>query len=434
MSSATIATRDKYDAACDLLAQGENNEAALILKDIVHQEPAAYPLLCEAYMKMNQQDISGELMEKAIEHDPEFGGKVIENTTRIYGEGNLAQSARLLDLLLKCDEKNHKAWNDLGVVRFELKEFDESKRALKRALELRANYGEAILNLTVLYMTTDRHGPAVSTAAAACDDGCEAAPELLRQLADLIETAAKQVSDRLRQRADRIELIEEAGKIKWFHTIDLGGGVVTKGRQASPAKLPAYGIPDDLTGKSVLDIGAWDGFNSFEVERRGASRVLATDYYCWGGPGWGTQDGFNLARRAFGSKVEDMEIDVMDLCPEKVGAFDLVLYLGVLYHMRYPMEALERVFSVTGDMMILETHVDMLYVERPAAAFYPGSELANDPTNWWGPNPAAVIGMLKAVGYSRVEEFSLVKMPVRMVKGDHDEEIHQGRLVVHAWR
>ena len=73
---------------------------------------------------------------------------------------------------------------------------------------------------------------------------------------------------------------------------------------------------------TVLDIGAWDGFFSFECERRGASRVVAADYYSWHDAGWGTKAGFQLAREALQSRVEDVDIDVMDLSPERIGTFD----------------------------------------------------------------------------------------------------------------
>ena len=147
---------------------------------------------------------------------------------------------------------------------------------------------------------------------------------------------------------------------------------------------------------------AWDGFFSFEAECRGASRVVAADYYSWHGGGWGTKAGFELAREARASRVEDIDIDVMDLSPERIGTFDVVLFLGVLYHLRHPLAALERVASVTRGLLILETVVDMVGLARPALAFYPERELNNDPTNWYGPNAPAVHAMLRSVGFARV--------------------------------
>jgi tRNA (mo5U34)-methyltransferase len=199
-------------------------------------------------------------------------------------------------------------------------------------------------------------------------------------------------------------LREEVSRIRWWHSIDLGNGVVTPGlKNREPQGQLEAVFPADIAGKSVLDVGAWDGFYSFEAERRGASRVVASDSFCWGGAGWGTKDGFELARRALGSQVEDEEVDVLDLSPERVGQFDIVLCLGVLYHMRDPLLALERVASVTRETLVIETHVDMLGARRPAAAFYPGDELLGDPTNWWGPNHAALVGMLEAVGFASAE-------------------------------
>ena len=210
--------------------------------------------------------------------------------------------------------------------------------------------------------------------------------------------------------------------ITWYHTIDLGHGIVTPGVDNTPRRIPPLGLPDDLSRWTVLDVGAWDGALSFEVERRGAARVLATDSYCWAGEGWGTKAGFEFARKALDSKVEDLDIDVLDLSPERVGAFDLVLFVGVLYHMRHPLLALERVASVTKRLLILDTHVAALNQREPVMVFYPGAELNGDPTCWWGPNPAAVEAMLRTVGFSRIEPSS----DRRLLK--------QGRFVVHAWR
>ncbi len=198
------------------------------------------------------------------------------------------------------------------------------------------------------------------------------------------------------------ELKEQVSRIQWFHTIDLGQGVVTPGVERTPRKLRRIGLPKDLTGLSVLDIGAWDGFFSFEAERRGARRILAIDR--WPESGWGNPAGFFLARQVLGSKVEYARMDLFEITPERLGRFDLVLFMGVLYHLRDPLGGLEHVFGVTGRQVILETHLDMLGCRRPAAAFYPGKELNNDPTNWWGPNAAAVKAMLEAVGFSRVQQ------------------------------
>jgi tRNA (mo5U34)-methyltransferase len=239
------------------------------------------------------------------------------------------------------------------------------------------------------------------------------------------------------------ELKEEVKKINWWHSIDLGNGIITPGKDTFLRQLKRLEMPDSLNGMTVLDIGAWDGFFSFEAERRGAKRVLATDYFCWGGGGWGTKAGFQLARKALNSKVEDMTIDVLDISPEKVGIFDLVLFLGVLYHMKHPLLALEKVFSVTGKQLILETFVGMTHLKKPVMRFYPNAELENDPTNWWGPNPAAVESMLKTVGFRSIKlisyDFSLLRRIGRAgylrrtSKGNFFESLMQNRVVFHAF-
>jgi tRNA (mo5U34)-methyltransferase len=243
------------------------------------------------------------------------------------------------------------------------------------------------------------------------------------------------------------ELRAEVAKIRWWHSIDLGGGIITPGRTNLADKLEYIGLPQNLAGLSVLDIGAWDGLFSFEAERRGARRVLAVDSFSWNGPGWGTKAGFELARRALGSRVEDREIEVADLSPETVGVFDLVLFLGVLYHLTDPLRALQSVFSVTRSHLILETHVDLMDCPHPAMRFYPSGELSGDPTSFWGPNAAAVEAMLRWVGFRRVELVAqrLVRPP--KAKGgrrlDPRRWLHRPRRprrieptmqVFHAWR
>jgi tRNA (mo5U34)-methyltransferase len=243
------------------------------------------------------------------------------------------------------------------------------------------------------------------------------------------------------------DLQAQVRALRWYHTIDLGHGVITPGVDDTPVRLARIGLPADLSGRSVLDIGAWDGFYSFEAERRNAARVVATDHYAWHGTGWGTgqgKAGFELARTALRSKVEDVDVDVMDLSPERVGTFDVVFFLGVLYHVPDPLAALQRVSSVAADMLIIETVVDMLGIGRPAAAFYPGRELNDDPTNWWGPNYAAVEGLLQAVGFTRVAaltpersaRYRAARAVWHAIKGKNDlgSAYRQDRAVFHAFK
>jgi tRNA (mo5U34)-methyltransferase len=197
-------------------------------------------------------------------------------------------------------------------------------------------------------------------------------------------------------------ITERVSAIKWFHRIDLGNGIITQAERDTFAKIAALHIPQNLTGKTVLDVGAWDGAFAFECERRGARSVLATDHWAWQNGG---DAGFELARDILQSRVERQTICVEDLSPETVGTFDLVLFLGVLYHAQDPMRYLRNIFSVCRELAIVETHIDAQDYPRPAAVYYPGDTLAGDPTNFWGPNPACVVAMLKDVGFSRVEQF-----------------------------
>src|SRR5262249_49722593 len=154
--------------------------------------------------------------------------------------------------------------------------------------------------------------------------------------------------------------------------------------------------------KTFLDVGAWDGAFSFAAERRGAKRVLATDWFIWKDMGWGSKQGFETARRALRSNVEDLTINVYDLSPEKIGKWDVVLFAGVLYHLQNPFLALQRVASVTSELLVLETAIDYRFCRRPAIAFYPTSELNDDPTNWCAPNLPALKAMLSACGFKDI--------------------------------
>ena len=180
-------------------------------------------------------------------------------------------------------------------------------------------------------------------------------------------------------------------KQKWFHRIELAPGVFTPGVDDTPHKAALIQFPADLTGKSVLDIGAYDGYFSFEAERRGAAFVLAYDHLP------PDESGFNIARDVLKSKVEHRVGSVYDLDPAIVGEFDIVLFLGVIYHLRSPLLALQRIYGVCKSVMYLESQIstDMAGM---SARFYPSNELNNDPTNWWAPTRPC----LEAVSYTHL--------------------------------
>jgi len=203
---------------------------------------------------------------------------------------------------------------------------------------------------------------------------------------------------------DTHQLSDAVQQIRWRHTIDLGHGIITPGNDPTPKRLHYLSLPHSLKGKSVLDIGAWDGFYSFEAERRGAQRVVALDI--WNPKGPVSKEGFELARRTLNSKVEDIDMSLFDVTRENIGQFDIVLFLGVLYHLRHPLLALERLHSVTGEVLILESHIDMPLRGKPFMAFYPDAELNRDSTNWWGPNPAALKAMLRVSGFRDIKVVS----------------------------
>jgi tRNA (mo5U34)-methyltransferase len=222
----------------------------------------------------------------------------------------------------------------------------------------------------------------------------------------------------------------------WWHSIDLGDGVVTPGAKSRTwleAELARLEL-GDLHGKSVLDIGAYDGFYSFAAERLGAERVVAFDQYVWSAdmPGymryrdeqmaaglavepvealpefWRPDElpgrrPFDLAHEALGSRVEVVVGDLLDYDLGKLGTFDVVLYLGVLYHVRHPLLALERLASVTRGTAIIETQAEVYrFSERlPLSRFIEGDELNHDPSNWWTFNAAALLSMCRAAGFER---------------------------------
>ncbi len=185
----------------------------------------------------------------------------------------------------------------------------------------------------------------------------------------------------------------------WYHSIELPDGNVIQGMigvDALKARLAAFPIPADLTGKRVLDVGAWTGWCSFEMERRGA-QVVAVDCVEF--------EEFREAHRMIGSKVDYRILDVEELTPETVGLFDYVLFFGVLYHLRNPLLGLEKICALTRDTAYVETFV----TDDGSAAnagctmeFYETNELGGQIDNWFGPNVQCAAALCRSAGFARV--------------------------------
>jgi len=199
--------------------------------------------------------------------------------------------------------------------------------------------------------------------------------------------------------ADFQRLSGKLAELGYYHSIELADGTVIPGIQSVEKqrwRLAQFPIPQDLRGKRVLDIGAWDGWFSFEMERRGAS-VVAVDA--------SRKTRFLEAKAMLNSKVEHVVADISFLTPRDIGYFDIVLFFGVLYHLKHPMLALERVCELSTDLACIESLVtdDQPEGTIPAMEFYEGTQLAGQFDNWVGPNISCLMAMCRTAGFARVE-------------------------------
>jgi tRNA (mo5U34)-methyltransferase len=222
----------------------------------------------------------------------------------------------------------------------------------------------------------------------------------------------------------------------WFHQFQFDNGLRTPGRDPSAKKLHHLCLPRSLRGKSVIDVGAYEGFFSFHCEARGAERVVACDRFVWDAPGSSALPNVNAIHAAIGSRVERLPCSVPELPAATSEKFDIVLFLGVLYHAPDMIRYLEAVAGVVGGVLVLETYADSLDAEGAAAAVYAEGEMNNDPTNWFGPNLRAIEIMLRRVGFKHVEFINFWDVNTRdqMEGRSMWNRVRSGRLVVHAYR
>jgi tRNA (mo5U34)-methyltransferase len=157
-----------------------------------------------------------------------------------------------------------------------------------------------------------------------------------------------------------------------------------------------FDLPEDLSGKRVLDVGAWDGWFSFECERRGA-QVVAVDCVAL--------DTFLEAKELIGSRVEYLTLDVNELSARRLGRFDIVLFFGVLYHLRHPLLGLERVVELCTDMALIESYV-IAPENRAIPAvmeYYERAELGGQIDNWCGPSPECLLSFCRSAGFAQAK-------------------------------
>jgi tRNA (mo5U34)-methyltransferase len=263
-------------------------------------------------------------------------------------------------------------------------------------------------------------------------------------------------------RATKQRLVDEIGT--WHHSIDLGDGVVTPGGKTPHHfydELRRLHLPP-MTNKSVLDIGAWDGFYTFHAEHLGASRVVALDHYAWsidfhkatahrtreraegclsrpfhlvpdvwdpvGLPG---KRGFDLAYRVRNSRAEVIVDDFMTMDLERLGTFDVVLFLGVIYHLQEPLHALRRLREVTRGVAVIESEAVSLSgrSRRPLWQFVDAAHTQDDPTFWWIPTAEGLQAMCTAAGFSRAD---ILAGPPKPAPFWRRQSPHY-RVVVHAF-
>ena len=212
----------------------------------------------------------------------------------------------------------------------------------------------------------------------------------------------------------------------WYHTLELAPGVVTPGWFDTREVPGRIGFPASLAGQRCLDVGTFDGFWAFEMERRGAEDVLGIDILDPRGWDWpiGSPpdvvealaarkrggEGFELARRALGSRVRREELSVYDVTEASAGRFDFIFVGSLLLHLRDPVLALERLRGVCDGALLVLDVVDpwmtARHPRRPVATLD-----GRDRPWWWQPNLAGLARMVDAAGFRRVRRPRIVRMP-----------------------
>lgn len=212
-----------------------------------------------------------------------------------------------------------------------------------------------------------------------------------------------------------MDLRERVSQLGWYHTLELAPGIVTDGMFDLRPYVARYGLPHRLDGMRVLEVGTWDGFWSFEMERRGAAEVVALDLDDERELDWPPRrrperfpqqrrgDGFRLAKEVFGSRVQREVCNIYDADPAEFGTFDLVFCGAVLIHLRDQLLALERIARLCRGTFISAEEPDRLtgWLPFPAARYVADREAS---VLFWLPSRRAWRRMIGTAGFDRVRE------------------------------
>lgn len=320
----------------------------------------------------------------------------------LFTEGRLAEAQAHFEKAIQADPGLSQSHNNLGVLFFHQNALQRSISCFQEALRINPTDESALDNLSTVLQEIKK---TETTTLNSASDHCNTAEELQEEIAKFPF---------------------------WYHKIDLPFGITTPGY--APISRDAYRIPADLSGKRVLDVGAWDGHWTFEALRRGAREVVAIDDFSdylgsleqEDRKAWQT---FDFCKKQLGYTDEQckrVDMSVYDLTIDTFGSFDVVFFFGTLYHLRHPLLALDKLAAVCTEEIYVESAIlddfspyrgglEHGYANNDMVMeFYPTSEYGDNDSNWFCPTLKCLVNLVAAAGFSNCEGWKLTPSPTEI--------------------
>ncbi len=322
-----------------------------------------------------------------------------------FNAGDFAKAEECFEQAIQKDPSLSQSHNNLGVLFFHTNAFDKAMTCFQQALTLDPADESALDNLGAVLQALKTLPPETETTTHET-------------------TSTYQSAEELQQQIEKFPF--------WYHKINLPYGITTPGY--APTSRDAYKIPEDLTGKRVLDVGAWDGHWTFEALRRGAKEVIAIDDFSdylgalkeEDRKAWQT---FDFCKEQLGYNDEQckrVDMSVYDLKPETFGTFDVVFFFGTLYHLRHPLLALDNLAAVCTEEIYVESAIlDDFSPYRGGLKhgynnndmvmeFYPTKEYGGNDSNWFCPTLQCMVNLVIAAGFKNCEGWKLTPDPQKL--------------------